>query len=61
MCSAALIELVLNAADRTHTLQVGADATAYDVKEQIAALQGELLFCTRTVLPILLNRSEFQN
>merc|ERR1712130_350859 len=39
--------------DRTHTLQVGADATAYDVKEQIAALQGvsveeqRLMFGTR--------------
>ena len=28
-------------ADRTHTLQVGAEATAYDVKAQLAALQGK--------------------
>ena len=29
------------AADRTHVLQVGSEDTAYDVKAQIASLQGQ--------------------
>ena len=41
MAAGVLIVLLVLAADRTHTLQLGADATVADVKSVVEARQGE--------------------